>query len=240
MRIELVLENWQLFAEGVWMTLQLTALALVFGLCIAVPAGLARARRLPFWSPLVNAYVYVFRGTPLLVQLFLIYYGLGQFEFVRDSYAWPVLREAYWSALICFSLNSGAYVTEIVRGAVETVPKGELEASEALGMTPRQTTLAVLLPSAMRRALPQYGNEVVFMLHGSSLASTIPLIDILGAGRTLNSRYYLAYEGLLTAAVLYMAITLCVVFIFRMLEAKYLAHLRVTRTKTKKMKIGLR
>jgi len=225
MRVDLVLANWALFAEGVWITLQLTALALAIGFCIALPAGPARARDVPFASPLIKAYVYLFRGTPLLVQTFLIYYGLAQFEWIRDSWAWTVLREPWWCALIAFSLNSGAYSTEIVRGAVETTPAGQLEAARALGLSPLQVDGLVLIPSALRRALPQFGNEVVFMLHGSAIASVITLQDILGAGRTLNAKYYLAYEGFLTAAVLYMAITFLVVAIFRGLERRYLRHL---------------
>jgi arginine/ornithine transport system permease protein len=208
------------------MTLQLTFLALAIGFAIAVPAGLARARRKPFWSPMINGYVYLFRGTPLLVQTFLIYYGLSQFQVVRDSWAWTFLREPWWCALIAFSLNSSAYGTEIIRGAVETTPRGELEGAAALGLRPRQVDLLVLIPSALRRALPQYGNEVVFMLHGSAVASVITLQDILGVGRTLNARYYLAYEGFLTAAALYMAITFLLVALFRLLESRYLRHLR--------------
>ncbi len=227
MRLDLILANWELFAQGVWITLQLTALALVIGFLIALPAGIARARRVPVASPIINGYVYLFRGTPLLVQTYLIYYGLSQFEFIRDSWAWPVLREAWWCALIAFSLNSGAYATEIIRGAVETTPRGELEAARALGLSPRQVDALVLVPSALRRALPQYGNEVVFMLHGSVVASTITLQDILGVGRTLNARHYLAYEGIVTAAVLYMAITFGLVALFRRLEARYLRHLRI-------------
>ncbi len=225
MRVDLVLANWPLFAQGVWLTLQLTFLALLIGFCIALPAGLARARRLRWISPAINGYVYLFRGTPLLVQTFLIYYGLSQFDFIRSSWAWAYLRDPWWCALIAFSLNSGAYATEIIRGAVETTPKGELEAATALGLSPRQVDWLVLIPSALRRALPQYGNEVVFMLHGSVVASVITLQDILGAGRTLNARFYLAYEGFLTAALLYMTITFALVWIFRRLEGRYLRHL---------------
>jgi arginine/ornithine transport system permease protein len=225
MRVDLVLANWPLFAEGVWLTLQLTFLALAIGFCIALPAGLARARRKPWVSPAINGYVYLFRGTPLLVQTFLIYYGLSQFDFIRSSWAWSYLRDPWWCALIAFSLNSGAYATEIIRGAVETTPAGELEAAKALGLSPRQVDWLVLIPSALRRALPQYGNEVVFMLHGSVVASVITLQDILGAGRTLNARYYLAYEGFLTAAVLYMTITFALVWTFRRIEGRYLRHL---------------
>jgi len=226
MRVELVLAHWPMFAQGVWMTLQLTFIAIAIGFVIALPAGIIRARRVPYASPAINAYVYLFRGTPLLVQTYLVYYGLSQFDWIRESWAWTFLRDPWWCAVLAFSLNSGAYATEIIRGAVETTPKGEIEAARALGLSPRQIDRLVLIPSALRRALPQYGNEVVFMLHGSVIASVITLQDILGAGRTLNARFYLAYEGILTAAVLYMAITFILVTIFRRLETRYLRHLQ--------------
>jgi arginine/ornithine transport system permease protein len=233
MKFDLVLKHWDLFASGVWVTLHLTALALFFGMLIALPASLSLARRTRF-SPLVRGYVYVFRGTPLLVQTYLIYYGLSQFEMVRDSFAWPVLREAWWCALIAFSLNSGAYTAEILRGAIKTTPKGEIEGAMAVGLSKRQVTWLVLLPSAMRRALPQYGNEVVFMLHGTVVASVITIQDILGVGRTVNAKYYIPYEGILTAAALYMIITFLLVRLFRLVENRYLKHLNIAVAKTEK------
>jgi len=240
MKFDLVLENWGMFAQGVVTTLELTLLALAIGFCIALPCGIARARRVPIASPLINAYVYLFRGTPLLVQLYLVYYGLSQFDIVRDSFAWPLLREAWWCALITFALNSGAYATEIIRGAVQTTPDGELEAASALGLSKRQVTWLVLIPSALRRALPQYGNEVVFMLHGSVVASVITIQDILGAGRTLNSKFYVAYEGFITAAALYMALTLCLVLAFRLLEGRFLRHLRIDMPKQRRFLPAMR
>ncbi len=230
MRVDVVLQNWPAFAAGLWMTIQLTALALAIGFAIALPAGIARARRMPVVSSLIAGYVYLFRGTPLLVQTFLIYYGLSQFEFVRDTWAWYFLRDAWWCALIAFSLNSGAYSTEIIRGAIETAPPGEIEGARALGLSPRLVTWLVVIPASLRRALPQYGNETVFMLHGSVVASVITLQDILGVGRTVNARYYLAYEGILAAAILYMAITFTLVILFRLLERRYLRHLRLDRS----------
>lgn len=225
MRFDLVAKNWEMFAEGMWMTLQLTGLSLFIGFCIALPFGMIRAKSNGIASKLINAYVYAFRGTPLLVQLYLIYYGLSQFEVVRQSFAWGLLRDAWWCALIAFSLNSGAYATEIIRGAVKSVPRGQLEAAESLGLSPFKVNWLVLIPIALRRSLPQYGNEVVFMLHGSVVASVITIQDILGAGRTLNARYYLAYEGFLTAAALYMALAFVFVFVFRQLEKRYLGYL---------------
>jgi arginine/ornithine transport system permease protein len=224
MDVSLPLRHWEMFAQGLATTLALTALSVLAGFFIALPCALAqvRGRR---WAPVARGYAYVFRGTPLLVQTYLIYYGLGQFEWVRDSWAWVFLREAWWCALIAFSLNSGAYATEILRGAFSMTPRGELEGAKSLGMSERQVTWLVLIPSALRRALPQYGNEVVFMLHGSVVASVITIQDILGAGRTLNARYYVAYEGFVTAALLYMALTFALVALFRLIERRYLRHL---------------
>ena len=233
MNFELILRHWDLFLGGIWTTLHLTAIALALGFVLAVPSALSLSRPSRF-TPLVRGYVYVFRGTPLLVQTYLIYYGLAQFDAVRDSFAWPVLREAWWCAVIAFSLNSGAYSAEILRGAIATTPKGELEGAKALGLSERQVTFLVLLPSALRRALPQYGNEVVFMLHGTVVASVITIQDILGVGRTVNAKYYISYEGLLTAAILYMIITYITVRLFRLVEEKYLKHLNMDSVTRKK------
>lgn len=224
MKLELVLRHWDMFAAGVWMTLQLTALSVALGFLLALPSALAMWRGTR-WARFARGYVYVFRGTPLLVQTYLIYYGLSQFDWMRASPFWVILRDPWWCALIAFSLNSGAYAAEILRGAFQTMPKGELEGARALGLSERQITWLILLPSSLRRALPQYGNEVVFMLHGSVVASVITLQDILGAGRTLNARYYVAYEGFLTAAALYMALTFALVGLFRLAERRWLRHL---------------
>ncbi|SEA46305.1 ABC transporter permease [Rubrimonas cliftonensis] len=221
----LVLSEAPRWVEGVWITLHLTALALVFGFVLALPMACARAARAPVVDTLVRGYVYVFRGSPLLVQLFLIYYGLAQFGFVRDSLLWPVLRDAWWCCLIAFTLNSAAYQTEILRGALVATAKGDREACAALGMSPWLAARRVLIPGALRRALPQLGNETVFMLHGSAIASLVTIQDILGVGRLVNGRYYVVYEGLLTAAALYMALTWLVVWGVARLERRYLRHL---------------
>jgi arginine/ornithine transport system permease protein len=217
--------EWPRFAWGVWITLQLTGLAVAAGFLLALPLAFVRAGRHPIFDPPVKFFVYVFRGSPLLVQTFIVYYGLSQFETVRTSLFWPLLRDAWWCALIAFTLNSAAYQTEILRGAIETTPRGEREAAKALGMSPILTARRIVIPSALRRALPQMGNEVVFMMHGTSIASIITLQDILGVGRMINGRYYVVYEGLLTAAVLYMILTFALVWIFRRLETRYTRHL---------------
>ncbi len=222
----LIAENFGKFLHGAWVTLELTSLALLLGGLLAIPLAIARASRQPVLNPIVWTYTYVFRGTPLLVQTYLIYFGLGQFDVVRNSWLWePVLSSAWWCALIAFTLNTAAYSTELLRGAIVDTPKGEVEAAVATGHSSWSRMRRIVLPSAFRRAIPAYSNEVIFMLHGSVVASTITLQDILGVGRWLNGRYYLAYEGLITAAVLYFVIVLCITRVFRWLERRYLRHL---------------
>jgi arginine/ornithine transport system permease protein len=163
--------------------------------------------------------------------MFLIYYGFGQFDFIKESLLWPFFREAYLCALFAFTLNTCAYTIEILRGAIKATPHGEVEAAMAAGMSRFLMVRRIILPSAFRRALPAYSNEIIFMLHGSSLASVITIVDITGAARIINSRFYSPYEAFLTAAVFYMAITFLIVFLVKKLEVRWFAHLQPQSTK---------
>ena len=227
----LIYDNIGRFFEGAWVTLQLTFLALLLGGLIAIPLAIARAYQQPALNQAIWAYTYAFRGTPLLVQTYLFYFGLGQFEAVRNSFLWgPVLSDPWWCVMIAFTLNTAAYTTEFLRGAIETTPRGEIEAAKACGMSSWTRMRLVELPSAFRRALPAYSNEVIFTLHGSVIASTVTLQDLLGVGRWLNGRYYLAYEGFITAMVFYMAIVFLISLAFKYAERRYLGHLRPRET----------
>jgi arginine/ornithine transport system permease protein len=188
--------------------------------------AIARWQRTPVASPLVGAFVYVFRGTPMLVQAYLIYYGLAQFEVVRDSIFWVILREPWWCCAIAFAINSAAYQVEIYRGGLDAVPKGEVEATIAVGMTRTMALRRIILPSALRRCLPMIGNESLFLLHGSAIASMLTVIDILGAGRKLNAQYYLAYEGFLAATVIYMVLVWAITRILAQVERQTMRHLQ--------------
>ena len=224
--ITLIVQNFDRFLYGVLITLNLTFLSLFLGTLLAIPLAVARASKHPIFNPLAWTYTYIFRGTPLLVQTYLIYYGLGQFDVVRESWLWdPILSSAWWCALIAFTLNTSAYSTELLRGAIVDTPKGEVEAAIATGHSYFSRMRRIILPSAFRRAIPAYSNEVIFMLHGSAVASTITLQDVLGVGRWLNGRYYLAFEGFITAALIYFLIVLCIVAVFRRLEQRFLGHL---------------
>ncbi len=222
----LIFENWELFLGGVGFTIFLVVVALVFGAIFSIPLAIARANRTPIVNQIIWGYVYVFRGTPLLVQLYLVYYGLGQLEGMRDSILWPLFKSATFCTILAFVLNTTAYTTEILRGAIEAVPFGEVEAAKASGMSRFQLNARVVLPNALRRALPAYSNEVIFMLHGSVVASTVTIVDILGAGRILNGKYYLAYEGFIAAAILYMILVYFISKGFKFWEKHWHAHLR--------------
>ena len=221
-----VIENIDFYWEGLLTTIELVVLALILGLVLAIPLALMRGSLhgyllFPAWL-----YIYIMRGTPLLVQLYIIYYGLGQIESIKASALWPFFKEAYWCALLAFTLNTAAYTAEILRGAIETTPKGELEAAKAFGMSQGKIIRRILLPSAFRRALPAYSNEVIFLLHGSAVAGVITLIDITGAARIVNARFYNPFEAFIVAALFYMALTFLFIWLFRRLEKRYLGHLK--------------
>jgi arginine/ornithine transport system permease protein len=226
MDLNVIRESLPLYLEGLWTTIWLVAAALVLGLLLAVPLAILRTSRNPLVSWPVFGFTYFFRGTPLLVQLFMIYYGAAQFVGLRESFAWPLLSQAWFCALLAFTLNTAAYTTEIIRGAIQATPHGEVEAARACGMSPSLMFRRILLPSAFRRALPAYGNEVIFMLHGSAVASVVTIVDLTGAARIVNSRYYTPYEAFLTAAAFYMVLTFTIVGLFRLLERHWHAHLK--------------
>ncbi|WP_440889259.1 ABC transporter permease [Vibrio sp. WZ-1] len=222
MDFSLIIESFSVYLDGLWTTVWLVALALVIGLCVSIPLAIARnstnyALSLPSW-----AFIYFFRGTPLLVQLYLIYYGMDQFFPVKDT----LWENAWFCALVAFVLNTSAYTAEIIRGAINGLPKGEVEAAKAYGMSKFMTYRRIILPSALRRALPAYSNEVIFMLHGSAVAGIITIMDLTGAARLVNSRYYAPFESFLTAGLFYMALTFIILWCFKMAEKRFLAYLR--------------
>ena len=210
------------FASGALTTIELTLAALACGMLFALPLSILRGWPSRWVAGPVWAFTYVIRGTPLLVQLYLVYYGLGQFEAVRDSFAWPWLRSAWFCTIAAFTINTCAYTIEILHGAMRAVPGGEIEAARAMGMTRWVMLRRVVLPAAFRRMLPAYGNEVIFMLQATSLASTVTLLDLTGAAGEMNSRFYLPFEAFLTAAAIYLAITTMLVGLFHAAERRWL------------------
>jgi len=192
---------------GLSTTLQLLTLASVCGLLLAIVILLMRlsGRRWLVWP--AQVYIYFFRGTPILVQIFLIYHGLPQFDAVRDGFLWPVLRQPFFCCTLALALNSAAYVSEILRGGVLGVDPGVLEAARALALTARQRFIYVTAPIAVRIALPAYGNELISMMKATALASTVTLLDVTGVARTIMSVHFAPFEIFIAAALIYLAMT---------------------------------
>ena len=223
--------SWPQYAAGLWLTLQLTVFALAAGLVCAIPLAVLRVSPNPWFQGPVWLYGYFFRGTPMLVQLLLMYYGLGQFEWMQAQWAegnrlWLVLRDPYGCALLTFALNTCAYTTEILAGALRATPHGEIEAARACGMSRFTMLRRILLPGALRRALPAYSNEIIFMLHGTAIASTITLVDLTGAARNAYSQFFAPFEAFVFAGLIYLALTFALVGLFRLAERRWLAHLQ--------------
>ncbi|WP_411840533.1 ABC transporter permease [Paracoccus sp. ME4] len=213
------------FWNGLLMTLLLLVTSAIAGLALAVPLAVARSARSRWARWPVFGFTFVIRGTPLLVQLFIIYYGLPQFGVIRNSALWPVLRDPWFCAWLAFTLNTTAYTTEIFAGAIRTTPSGEIEAARAMGLSRAQVFRDVFWPGAWRRALPQYGNEIVQLMHATALASTVTIVEILRVGRDVYTNYLKIPESFGMAAVFYLGLTLVLTGLFRALERHYLRHL---------------
>jgi arginine/ornithine transport system permease protein len=219
------------YASGLWVTVQLTVYSLGLGLLIAIPMAVLRVSPNRLCSGPVAAYTWFIRGTPLLAQLMIVYYGFGQFQWVQE--AWqrgnPVLlllRDPFSCGLIALSINTCAYTTEILAGALRATPYGEIEAAQAYGMSRFTAWRRILLPSALRRFIPAYSNEVILMLHGTSLVSAITLVDLTGAARDFYANYYAPFEAFISVGTVYFGLTAIFTFLIRLTERKYLVHLR--------------
>lgn len=221
----LVFSHLDVFVQGIKITLLLTVVPLFFGFFLALLSVLLIIEKVPLLAPAARFYSLLFRGSPMLVQTYLVYYGLAQFEWVRESFFWTFLRDEYFCVILVFSLNTGAYTTEFFRNGILNTPPGEIEAAKTLGLSTAAIYRRIILPSTFRRILPLYNNEVIYLMQASSLASVFTLMDITGAARWLNASFNVAYEGMLTAALIYIALTYSAIGIFRLLENKFCRHM---------------
>lgn len=192
---------------GIGLTFQLLFISAILGLILAIALLLMRISGKWYLSWPAQVYIYVFRGTPILVQIFIVYYGFPQLEFIRDSFLWPVFRDPFGCAIFALTLNTGAYVSEILRGGVLGVDRGILEAGSALGLSVRQKFIYLTAPIATRLALPAYGNDIISLLKSTALASTITLADMTGIARTLVAQTFAPYEIFISLAIVYMILT---------------------------------
>jgi arginine/ornithine transport system permease protein len=226
MDIQVIIKNLPLYLQGLQTTIVLVFFSLLVGLVLAIPIALLATSKRKWISALPKAYIYFFRGTPLLVQMFMIYHGMGQFDAVRESFLWVVFQQAWACALVAFALNTAGYTGEILRGTIEQTAYGEIEAARSVGMSNAQIYRRIILPSTFRRALPSYGNEVIFMLHGSSLAGLITIVDLFGAAKIVNARNFVPFESFIAAGLFYLGLTFLIVWGFKKAEHYWHAYLR--------------
>ena len=213
-------------SDGLILTLTLQLIPMALGLACSIPLAFARNAENRFIAGAVWLYTYLFRGTPMLVQLFLIYYGLAQFDFIKDGWAWQYLRDPYCCALISFTLNTTAYTTEILAGQIRRIDWREIEAAQSLGMSHWQMNYRIVLPSALRRSLPAYSNEVIMLLHGTAIVSLVTLNDVTGIARHIYSDTYNPFQPFLIAGAIYLVLTWSITRVFMKMEDRWLAFLK--------------
>ena len=202
-------------------TIKLLSASLIIGLFIGLLFAILRLNKNSIINRFAYAYSYVFRGTPLLVQIFIIYYGLGQIEYFRSTFLWVIFKEPYWCAIIAFALNTGAYTSEILRSAFQTIKPGIIEAGKSLGISNKIIFYKIQIPVAIRQSLPAYGNEIILMMKGTSLASTVTLMDITGVAKHIVSTTYKPLEVFLVAGGIYLFMTFLIHNLIKYLEKKY-------------------
>ena len=221
MDLDLMLTSLPKLLSASLVTLKLLSLSLVFGLLIGLLFAVLRLNKNIFVNKFAYGYSYLFRGTPLLVQIFIIYFGLGQIEGLRNSFAWVILKEPYWCAIIAFALNTGAYTSEILRSAFQTIKPGFIEAGKSLGISKKNIFYKIQIPIAIRQSLPAYGNEIILMLKGTSLASTVTLMDLTGVAKYIISTTFKPIEVFIVAGSIYLFFTFVVHNVIKFLEKKY-------------------
>ena len=221
MDFELMVNSFPKLLNATVITLKLLSLSLFFGLFVGLLFAVMRLNKNPIINKFAYGYSYVFRGTPLLVQIFIIYFGFGQIEFIRDSFLWVILKEPYWCAIIAFALNTGAYTSEILRSAFQTISKGYIEAGKSLGISNKIIFYKIQIPIAIKQSLPAYGNEIILMLKGTSLASTVTLMDLTGVAKYIISTTFKPIEVFIVAGSIYLFMTFLIHNFIKFLEKKY-------------------
>lgn len=210
-------------AKGALLTLELTVVILFLAAIFALPLAFALNSSRRWLSRLTAGYIMFFRGTPALIQIFLVYYGSGQFVAIRESFLWPFLREPYWCAVMALSLNGAAYTGNILAGAMRGVSPGTVEAGKALGLSWFQVQRLIVIPQAVRIGFPAYTNEVIQTLKATSLASTVTLIELTGAAQVIVNDTFAPYEVFISAGLMYLAMTYTLTWLFEHIEKRLYA-----------------
>tara|TARA_Y200000002_G_scaffold140090_1_gene115561 strand:- start:281 stop:958 length:678 start_codon:yes stop_codon:yes gene_type:complete len=221
MDFELMINSFPKLLNAAIVTLKLLSVSLIIGLFIGLLFAILRLNKNVIVNKFAYGYSYLFRGTPLLVQIFIIYFGLGQIEYLRSTFLWVILKEPYWCAIIAFALNTGAYTSEILRSAFQTIKPGIIEAGKSLGISNKIIFYKIQIPIAIRQSLPAYGNEIILMMKGTSLASTVTLMDLTGVAKYIISTTFRPVEVFIVAGGIYLFMTFVIHNLIKFLEKKY-------------------
>jgi His/Glu/Gln/Arg/opine family amino acid ABC transporter permease subunit len=240
MSLDFIVQLFPKLIEGTWITILLLIITGILGNAGAVGVALARVSKNPAIRLPAQGYITLMRGTPLLLQIYLLYYGLGDIfahtSFIRYGFLWPFFRDGFWYAVAALSLNTAAYSGEVLRGAIEAVPHGEIEAGVACGMSRFLLLRRIILPRAFRIALPTFSGETILLLKATALASTVTVMDMMGMANFIRAQSFRVYEPLLAAAFIYIVLTFILTRGFVFLER----HLNKDRVAPKQVLITVR
>ena len=223
----LIFKNFFIVLSGLDNTLLLLLISLPTGFILALIFALGRVSKMKILSSTIAFYIFVIRGTPLLVQIYLIYFGLGSIKFIRESFLWYALKEPFWCGVIALTINTVAYGAEIFRGGIQSIEKGQVESGLSLGFGKFMLLRKVILPIAIRKVLPSYGNELILMVNATSLVSLTTYMEMTGLARKIMAKTFAPVEAFIAAGILYLMLNFLMVQFVKYLEWKYNPHLRL-------------
>ena len=221
MNYNLIYESFFQILKGLSTSLEIILLSLMLGLMFSIVIVIMRLSKNMLLNTFSRSFVFIIRGTPLLVQIYFIYYGLAQFPAVRDSIVWIVLKEPFWCGVLALTINTAAYTSEIIRSGLNSIIKGQIESATAFGMTKFMAFKRILLPQAIRQSIPAYSNEIILMIKASSLVSIITIMEMTGIARKIISKTFAPIEVFIAAEIIYLILNYLVTEIFKKIEKKY-------------------
>ena len=223
----LIFKNFFIVLSGLDNTLYLLIISLPIGFVLALIFALGRVSKIKLLSSIIASYIFVIRGTPLLVQIYLIYFGLGSVKFIRESFLWYALKEPFWCGVLALTINTVAYGAEIFRGGIQSIEKGQVESGLSLGFGRFMLLRKIILPIAIRKVLPSYGNELILMVKATSLVSLTTYMEMTGIARKIMAKTFAPVEAFIAAGILYLFLNFLMVQFVKYLEWKYNPHLRL-------------
>ncbi|MDC1315823.1 ABC transporter permease [Alphaproteobacteria bacterium] len=221
MNFNLIYESFFQILKGLGTSLEIILLSLILGFILSIFIVIMRLSKFSIINSFSRSFVFVIRGTPLLVQIYFIYYGLAQFSVIRDSIIWIVLKEPFWCGVLALTINTAAYTSEIIRSGLNSIIKGQVESATAFGMTKFMSFKRILLPQAIRQSIPAYSNEIILMIKSSSLVSIITIMEMTGIARKIISKTFAPIEVFIAAGIIYLILNFLVTEIFKKIEKKY-------------------